>query len=156
MGETPKSRQSTASPRNVLRERAPLSVSVASTILQQLGGGRFTAMTGARNMTAMRDGLQFDIGRNGSQANRVRVILDGDDTYRMQFWKKGRDVNEYAILMRYADKGYSEAEFNAKVRAETERARRNSQPKMLKEYTGLFFDQLQPFFTEYTKLRTRL
>lgn len=49
-------------------------MSVAETILQQLGGQRFTAMTGSKNYLA--DG------------NSLTVTLDeATDTYRMHFYK---------------------------------------------------------------------
>ena len=129
---------------------------IATTIYNQLGGHKFVVMTGAKNMVAIENGLRFNIGQNGSKVNTVKVILNGDDTYTMQFIKQGREVNEYTILLRYMDKGLSEQEFNETVTKAIERAKKNAEPKILKEYNGLFFDQLQEFFTEYTKMYTRL
>lgn len=129
---------------------------IATTIYNQLGGHKFVVMTGAKNMVAIENGLRFNIGQNGSKANTVKVILNSDDTYTMQFIKQGREVNEYTILLRYMDKGLSEQEFNETVTKAIERAKKNAEPKLLKEYSGLFFDQLQEFFTEYTKMYTRL
>ena len=126
------------------------------TILSQFGGHKFTVMTGAKNFVAIENGIRFNIGKNGSQANMVKVILNGDDTYTMSFIKQGREVNEYTILMKYADKGLSEQEFNETVSKAIAKAKKNAEPKTLKEYDGLFFDQLQEFFTEYTKMYTRL
>ncbi len=59
--------------------------SVATTILQQLGGRRFTAMTGAKNLVASQNGLTFAIGKNSSRANRVQIELLPSDTYRVTF-----------------------------------------------------------------------
>ena len=146
----------TSNPQNAVKFGANRDSSVGDTILQQFGGNRFIVMTGARNIYTMKNGLQFDIGRNGSRANRVRVTLNGDDTYTMQFIRKGRDVNPYTIGMRYLNQGLSADEFNAKVKAATEKAQRNAEAKVLKEYKGVYFDQLQSLFTEYTGLRTRL
>lgn len=129
---------------------------IATTIYNQLGGHKFVVMTGAKNMVAIENGLRFNIGQNGSKANTVKVVLNGDDTYTMQFIKQGREVNEYTILLRYMDKGLSEQDFNETVTKAIERAKKNAEPKILKEYNGLFFDQLQEFFTEYTKMYTRL
>lgn len=129
---------------------------IATTIYNQLGGHKFVVMTGAKNMVSIENGLRFNIGQNGSKANTVKVILKGDDTYTMQFIKQGREVNEYTILLRYMDKGLSEQDFNETVTKAIERAKKNAEPKVLKEYNGLFFDQLQEFFTEYTKMYTRL
>ena len=58
---------------------------IASIILQQLGGRRFVAMTGAKCLVAIDNGLRFRIGRNGSKANMVNIVLRGDDTYTMTF-----------------------------------------------------------------------
>lgn len=132
-----------------------MDTSIANTILSQFGGRKFVAMTGAKNIVAIENGLRFQIGRNGSKANVVKVVLNSDDTYTMQFIKY-RDFNPYTILMRYADKGLSRDEFNEKVRMATERAKAAAVPQVLKEYEGIYFDQLQELFTEYTKINTKL
>ena len=129
---------------------------IANTILSQFGGHQFTVMTGAKNFVAIENGIRFNIGKNGSRANMVKVILNGDDTYTMSFIKQGREFNEFTILMKYADKGLSEQEFNETVSKAIAKAKKNAEPKTLKEYNGLFFDQLQEFFTEYTKMYTKL
>lgn len=59
--------------------------SVAQTILAQLGGGRFVAMTGARNMVSSPDRLRMDLPRNQSGANKFTVILEANDTYTLEF-----------------------------------------------------------------------
>ena len=60
---------------------------VAMEILRQLGGNKFIAMTGAKNM--IRDdnekSLRFKIGRNSSKANWVKIVLNGMDTYDVSF-----------------------------------------------------------------------
>ena len=129
---------------------------IANTILSQFGGHKFVVMTGAKNMVAIDNGIRFNIGQNGSKANTVKVVLNSDDTYTMSFIKAGREVNEYTILMRYANKGLSDQEFNETVSKAITKAKKNAEPKTLKEYNGIFFDQLQPLFTEYTKMYTRL
>lgn len=128
----------------------------ANTIYNQLGGHKFVVMAGAKNMKDIENGISFNIGANGSKANMVKVILGGDDTYTMQFVKQGREVNEYSIIMRYAGKGMNEEDFNATVEAAIAKAKKNAEDKVLKEYSGIFFYQLQEFFTEYTKMYTRL
>lgn len=129
---------------------------IANTILQQLGGRQFIMMTGAKQLVAIENGLRFRIGRNGSKANMVRIILKGDDTYLMQFMKTGNEVNPYVILMRYANKGLSKPEYNAKVLAATEKARKAAEPKVLQQYDGIYCDQLEELFRDYTKMNTRL
>ena len=129
---------------------------IANTILSQFGGNKFVVMTGAKNFVAIENGIRFNIGRNGSSANMVKVVLDWDDTYTMQFIKIGKPVNPYTIMMRYADKGLSEQEFNEVVTAAIKKAEKNAEPKVLKEYQGIYFDQLKELFTDFTKMYTRL
>lgn len=62
---------------------------VAQTILQQLGGRRFTTMTGAKNLLAITNGLQFHLparfAKNG--INCVRITVEPTDTYAVEFGK---------------------------------------------------------------------
>ena len=64
-------------------------MSAALIILQQLGGGRFIAMTGANSLVGGPTELQFHLparfARNG--INCVRVHLSADDTYLVSFYK---------------------------------------------------------------------
>ena len=63
--------------------------SVAKIILQQLGGNKFVAMTGARNLLNVGNGLSFKIPGSGGFAkngiNYIKVTLNGLDTYDMEF-----------------------------------------------------------------------
>ena len=56
-------------------------------LLQQLGSGKFIAMTGAKNLTYGPDYLQFKIGRNSKGINFVKITLTPKDTYTMEFCK---------------------------------------------------------------------
>lgn len=129
---------------------------IAKIILQQLGGRQFAMMTGAKQFVAIDNGVRFRIGKNKTRANLVKIVLRGDDTYNLEFWHIGQEVNPYTILMRYADKGLSPDEFNKQVKAATERAEKAAEPVKLKAYEGIYCDQLQELFTEYTELYTRL
>jgi len=129
---------------------------IANIILQQLGGRHFAIMTGAKQFVAIDNGIRFRIGRNATRANQVKIVLRFDDTYNMEFWHIGKEVNPYTILMRYAKKGLSEEEYNKQVKAATERAKKAAEPAKLKAYEGIYFDQLQELFTQYTGLYTRL
>lgn len=62
---------------------------IAETILQQLGGHRFIAMTGARNMLSTKNGLVFNLPRGAavSGITHVQIILDESDTYTVTFGK---------------------------------------------------------------------
>ena len=65
---------------------------IADTILKQLGGGRFIAMTGAKNLAFMSNppGLHMSIGRGTKDGIKyLRVNYDrGSDTYTMIFANK--------------------------------------------------------------------
>ena len=67
-------------------------LTVANTILAQLGGGgRLTAMIGAKDFLGDANSLKFRFAapaKNG--ANLVRVQLDASDTYTVEFYKIGR------------------------------------------------------------------
>jgi len=58
---------------------------VSRTILKQLGGNHFLAMTGARVITCTDKSILFNLPRNMSHADRFEVILDADDTYTVKF-----------------------------------------------------------------------
>lgn len=58
---------------------------IARTILEQLGGNQFAMMTGAKNFIAAEKGLSFKVGRNSKSVSHVRITLDPDDTYSVEF-----------------------------------------------------------------------
>ena len=60
---------------------------IANTILQQLGGGRFCVMVGVKFITAIKNGVSFKIMRNASKATHIRITLQPDDTYTVEFIK---------------------------------------------------------------------
>lgn len=60
---------------------------VATTILEQLGGGRFIAMTGSNTFIGSADSLRFKVGSNAMKVTHVRVTLDPSDTYTVEFLK---------------------------------------------------------------------
>ena len=106
---------------------------VAAIIYQQLGSGRFKVMTGAKNFIYDDNSLQFNIPRNRSKANLVKITLRGDDTYDMVF-------RHYA-LPRLSHKTW---EFSKGV------------DEVVRKFEGVFFDQLQELFTEVTGMYTHL
>ena len=59
---------------------------VASAIYQQLGGNRFSVMTGAKGFIASENGLTFRIPKS-NQINAVRITLNGFDLYDVEFIK---------------------------------------------------------------------
>lgn len=68
--------------------------------LQQLGGARFRAMTGAKDFAALTDGrtLRFRLpGKSGfvSQGiNHVEIRLDESDTYTIKFYRVKRKAGD--------------------------------------------------------------
>jgi hypothetical protein len=78
-----------ATPRENPRQQKknPGKLEVAETILHQLGGRRFIAMTGAKSLVGSPDALQFRIGKADRGINSVRVVLTVQDDYRMEFYR---------------------------------------------------------------------
>jgi len=70
---------------------------ISATILQQLGGNKFTTMTGAKNLTYDKNSLNFKIGKNKSKAVYVKISLDkGKDLYDLIFMDKdGKELKSY-------------------------------------------------------------
>ena len=58
---------------------------IANTILAQLGGRRFLAMTGASNLIAGSNYLACKIPRAAKKITHMRVTLDLNDTYTVEF-----------------------------------------------------------------------
>jgi hypothetical protein len=74
-------------------------MNVAQTILAQLGGNRFIAMTGAKSFGASGNALTFRLPSRFAKdgINAVRVTLDATDTYTVTFMAvRGIKVREVA------------------------------------------------------------
>lgn len=106
---------------------------VADIILQQLGSGRFIAMTGSKNFVSDGNTLRMSLAKNSSKANRLWITLDGDDTYTMRFFK------------------YTAPRFNTKTCTFTE-----EKVTEIKKISGVYCDMLQDIFTSTTGLYTRI
>ena len=62
---------------------------IAKTILEQIGGRRFAAMTGSKDFIDMGNGLRMSLARNKTSANRLDIIYDGGaDLYNMRFYRR--------------------------------------------------------------------
>lgn len=73
-------------------------MTAAQTILSQLGGNKFLAMTGACNLIGSDNGLSFKIGRNVSKITHVRVTLTAMDDYQVEFLKiRGTNIQPVAF-----------------------------------------------------------
>ena len=80
------------------------SMQVANTILAQLGGRRFMAMTGAKDFIGLSDGrggVTFRVGRNSGGINVVKIMLTGADLYDVEY-SSVRGANK---KVKKADKG---------------------------------------------------
>lgn len=106
---------------------------VADTILEQLGGNKFLAMTGANHLLADGNTLRMQLPKNFSKANRLHITLDPDDTYTMRFFR------------------FTAGRFSRKTFTYTE-----DKVQEVKTYKGVFWDQLQELFTEVTGMYTHL
>lgn len=80
-------------------------MTIAATILQQLGGSRFIAMTGAKNLINHGSALSMKLPRNASKANMLKITLDANDTYTVEFSKfRNLDITPVKTLNNvYAD-----------------------------------------------------
>lgn len=99
---------------------------IAKTILQQLGGNRFTTMTGAKNLTAQEEGgLSFRLpgSMTKSWINYVRISLTPMDVYTMEFSSIRAGGSSCTLVSRHED---------------------------------VYSDMLQKIFTEATGLETSL
>lgn len=64
-------------------------MTVAETILQQLGGNKFVTMTGVRNLCSLENGLSFKLpSRFANEGiNYIQITLNAGDTYDIEFGK---------------------------------------------------------------------
>lgn len=78
---------------------------IAATIFKQLGGGRFRAMTGARELFAHNEGsggCSFKLPRiPGVKINYVKIILNANDLYDVTFGRIFKD--EYKVISEFKD-----------------------------------------------------
>lgn len=106
---------------------------VCETIMQQLGGSKFHAMTGCKPIVFDKNTVLLSIPRNMSKANRLSITLDADDTYSMRFF-------------RFTHGRLSTKTYKMTPDKETDVA----------SYSGIYFDQLQEIFTNVTGMYTHL
>ncbi|EDZ4570188.1 hypothetical protein GVS27_22935 [Salmonella enterica] len=85
-----------------------MSKEIAVEILNQLGGNKFIAMTGAKNFVWLENGgLIFKLPSNFAcnDINLVKIELDPSDTYNVEFFKsRGASLKSIAsYTMIYCD-----------------------------------------------------
>jgi len=76
---------------------ARTDMTVATEILNQLGGRRFTAMTGSYNFMATDYTLSMNLRRNKSGAKYLKITLNSMDLYDMRFSKLNKDFDMIVI-----------------------------------------------------------
>lgn len=65
----------------------------SQSILNQLGGNRFIAMTGSKNFVDLGNGLSMSLTRNKINAKWLNITLDENDTYTMEFLTADKSLN---------------------------------------------------------------
>ena len=100
---------------------------IAKTILEQIGGRRFAAMTGSKDFTDMGNGLRMSLARNKTSANRLDIILR----------RRCRPL-QYAFLPQ-----------------DVQQKDIREQDKDIETHEGIYCDMLEEMFTMVTGLYTR-
>ena len=106
-------------------------MSIATTILQQLGGNRFIAMTGASNIGCLNDELSMKLPKNSSGANYLTIELTSLDVYHLKFLKS-------------SPAGFRAGKWHDKKIV------------VISETDGAYAENLQKIFTEVTGMDTHL
>lgn len=81
-------------------------MTVARTILQQLGGNRFIAMTGAKDLVGSDDSLRMKLPSRGpaktaNGCTHMSITLNGDDLYDVEFMKWNARKMEMGVVSRH-------------------------------------------------------
>lgn len=99
---------------------------VAKTILEQIGGGKFIAITGSKNFIDLGNGLRMNLTRNKTSANRLDILLDEEtDTYIMRFYRHSFSKKTFEVTT-----------------------------KDIARHEGVYCDMLEEMFTSVTGLYT--
>jgi hypothetical protein len=62
-----------------------MSLEIAKTIVQQLGGNKFMVMTGVKQFIGSEDGVSFKLPRSYNKINTVKITLTPLDLYDVEF-----------------------------------------------------------------------
>lgn len=99
---------------------------IAKTILQQIGGHRFAAMTGSHDFINLGNGLRISLSRNKTSANRLEIIYDeGADLYNVRFYRQSMNHKTFEVTT-----------------------------KDIEKIEGVYCDMLEEIFTDVTGLYT--
>lgn len=72
------------------KENDMSDLTVAKTILEQLGGNKFRVMTGAKNLVGTDNSLSFRLPGSGfckQGINSVKITLNGSDLYDVRYMR---------------------------------------------------------------------
>lgn len=101
---------------------------IAATILRQIGGRRFVAMTGSHDFINLGNGLRMSLSRNKTSANRLEIIYaECADLYNMRFYRQSFIRKTFEC-----------------------------QTKDIKTYEGVYWDMLEDIFSEVTGMHLYL
>lgn len=106
---------------------------ITKTILEQLGGNKFIAMTGSEPLLVRGNTLPMTLAKNVSKANRLHITLEADDTYTMRFFY------------------YSQGRLNHRTRVWMP-----EKTVEVAKYEGVYAEDLCRIFKSVTGLDTRL
>lgn len=73
------------------------TTTIAETILQQLGGRRFIAMTGSSNFIDGGNYINMKLTKNACKAQYLRIELNSMDTYDMTFYRVDKELNRTTV-----------------------------------------------------------
>lgn len=72
-----------------------INPAVSLTIINQLGGNKFKAMTGSNTFMAHQDGVSFRVPKTG-KINHLKITLNPKDLYDMEFGRiYGGDLKDH-------------------------------------------------------------
>ena len=108
-------------------EATKSNLHIAKEILSQLGGHKFTVITGSKQYVAGENYLRMNLARNQSGANRLKIELNWMDTYDMTFYRQTMNRKTFEVKI-------------------TEKA----------QFSGVYFDHLCGIFEDTTGLYTSL
>jgi len=69
-------------------------MTTANTIYSQLGGNKFTAMTGTYNFVDMGNGLAMTLRKNNANAKYLTIKLNASDLYEVEFFSLDKNLNK--------------------------------------------------------------
>ena len=76
---------------------------ISETIFNQLGGNRFSFMTGCKWHRSYENGILIKLTRNNSKAQFLEIRLNGNDLYDMNFFKVNRNTLDWITTSKQTD-----------------------------------------------------